>query len=127
MAAPQLYPLSTQDGKHIPLDVVKPLGLTAFTMTANTAADITVPVGYSLVWLYATAACVLHMTAVNLPNALVSGTNYTDSIFIPADTLMTIVVEEGECSLLGLGAGTLYMNSVEQWAALVQPLQSSVG
>jgi len=128
MSATELYPLSTQDGKHIPLDVVRPLGLTTFTVTLNDATNIVIPALYNLVWVYSTVSCVLAMPGLLLPSALVSGTDYADSVFIPADTLMTLVVTPGDCMVLGLsGSGTLYMNSIEQWAALVQNRQANVG
>lgn len=129
MAAPvNLYPYSTQQGDAIPLEVVKPLSMTAFSFAINTAADITIPTGYNTCWLYATEDCVLRFSATNLPNSLVDGTEYSSTIFIPAQTPISVLVTPGECSLLGLGvAGKLYINNIVQWAALNQPLQTTLG
>lgn len=131
MATEGLYPLSTQDGKAIPLDIVKPKGLAFFNIpvTGSLAVDAIIPTGYKVCWLYATQDCIIKFSAVNLPVPLVEGTNYEDAVFIPAQTPIVIAVTEGEASLVGLGdsAGILYINHVEQWAAMLQRQQVSIG
>lgn len=127
-AATDLYPFSTAKGDAVPLEIVRPKSLTAFAFAVNTAADITIPAGYTTCWLYATEDCVLRLSATNLPNALVSGTEYADAIFIPANTPISVFLAAGEASLLGLAtAGILYINSITQWAALQQSLQTQFG
>lgn len=128
MAASDIYPLSSPQGAAIPLDIIKPKNLVKFDFAASTAADVTIPAGYNTCWLYATADCILRFSATNLPNALIAGTNYDLSLFIPAKTPITLVVTPGECSLLGIDAsGSLYINDVQQWAGLVLNKQASFG
>jgi hypothetical protein len=123
-----IYPLSSQDGKAIPLDVVKPSSLVKFNFVAGVAADVTIPAGYLLCWVFATKPCILRLSAVNLPAALVAGTAYDKALYIPQDMPLTVVLTPGEASLLGLAAdGELYINAVEQWGALLQSKQASVG
>ncbi len=131
MAVPGLYPLSTQDGKAIPLDVVSPLSLIPFTLVAATPKAITFPVGYSLVYLYSTVTCFIQFNENVLPAALVDATEYVDAMMLPADTIVTAYVGDGiealNASVVASAAGVLYVNSVEHWAALVQRLQSTIG
>jgi hypothetical protein len=128
MAATDLYPLSSQRGEAIPLEMVRPASLTMFSFLAGAAGDITIPVGYKTCWLYATQDCILKLSATDLPAALISGTEYSRALFIPANTPLAVLLEAGEASLLGLAAaGNLYINSITQWAALSQALQSELG
>lgn len=128
MAANDLYPLSSQRGDAIPLEIIKPLSLVAYNFIAVTSGDITIPASYNCCWLYATKDCILAFTVANLPAALVSGTEYLNTIFIPANSPIAIQVTPGEASLLGLNEdGILYMNSIQQWAGLVQNRQAAFG
>lgn len=128
MAASDLYPLSSQKGDAIPLEIVKPLSLISFSFATNVAADVTIPAAYNCCWLYATEDCILRFSATNLPAGLVSGTEYDKALFIPKGTPLVVQVTPGECSLLGgAAAGKLYVNHVQQWAGLTQSNQSSFG
>lgn len=126
MSAVGLYPLSTQDGKAIPLDVIAPSSLVKFSFVAGVASDVIIPAGYNVCWLFATKACILRLSATDLPVALVDGTPYDYALYVPAQMPITVMLTSGEASLLGLGDGDLYINAVEQWAALLQRNQSSV-
>lgn len=128
MSAEGIYPLSTQDGKNIPLDVIRPKSLVSYGFKGDAATAITIPAGFALCWAYATQDCFLCIAPVNLPSSLVDGTPYPFTVFIPAGTPIVIMVVPGQASLLGFGSqGTLILNWVEQWAALAQQQQTSVG
>jgi hypothetical protein len=123
-----LYPLSTQDGKAIPLDVVKPASMVSYNFAANTAGAIVIPASYGLCYVFATQNCILRLSATALPAGLVSGTEYQDTFFIPANTLMTIFLTGGAAQLLGGAyAGSLNICSVEQWGAFLQSRQVQYG
>lgn len=122
-----LYPLSTQDGKAIPLDVVKPSTLVKADFVAATPLSVTIPADTAICYLFATKACVLRMAAVALPAVLVSGTEYANAIFIPENMPMTLLLEAGEAYVLGEESGSIYISAVEQWGALLQQRQASVG
>ena len=128
MAQPDdLYPFSTQDGKAIPNDVVKPLATVSFAINAGASNNIVIPDGYTLVWVYATKHCLLKIGANDLPAPLIAGTSYANTTFIPAESPMVLLVSAGAADLQGVGtAGTLYMMSIVQWAGLHQVKQTSV-
>jgi len=128
MTAPkELYPFSTQDGRAIPVDIAMPVSLVAFSFTANTPQGIIIPAGFTTCYVFASKDCILRLNNTALPAGLVSGTEYDNAIFIPGNLPMTLLLAPGNAQLLGgANAGTLYLNSIEQWAALHQPAQTSV-
>lgn len=126
MTAPdQLYPLSTQDGKAIPLDVARPLGLFPVAFTDGVVSDFTLPDEYNIVSVYATAACILRIGSTIA--AVANETEIADAIYIAADTHYDIIITSGACAVWGLGAGTIYITSLQQWGALLQSNQTQVG
>lgn len=127
MAAENLYPFSSPQGA-IPLEIAKPKSLASFSFAANAVSAITIPAGYSTCWLYATEDCIIRVDGTALPAALVSGTEYANSMFVPAKTPMSVMLAGGVASLLGLAtAGILYINSIAQWAAIAQQYQADQG
>ena len=129
MTAPtDLYPLTTQDGQAIPNDVIKPLALVSFAILEGASNNITIPADYTLVWVYATKACLLKIGASDLPAPLVAGTSYANTTLIPAESPMVMMVAAGAADVQGVGPsdGVLYMMSIVQWAGLHQVKQSSV-
>lgn len=130
MAASDLYPLSSDRGTAIPLEIVRPKNLVMFSFGAGAEAAITIPALYNICWLYATKDCILKTNNNNnaFPAALVSGTNYPDSFFIPASIPMIVQLTPGFGRLLGLAdAGNLYINDVQQWAGIALSKQTSMG
>ena len=127
MAASQIYPLATQDGKAVPLDVAEPIALIYYPLVANTKKDITIPGGWTFMYVFSTCNCVLSTNDTDLPNTLVDGTTYNDAIFIPANTPVIITTVAGAGSISPLANGNIYLNKIEKWAALVQSNQSSFG
>jgi hypothetical protein len=127
MAAENLYPFSTPQGSAVPLEVVKPKTLVSYAFPIG-SSSIVIPAGISACWIYSTQDCILRLDGVALPAALVDGVAYSNSMFIPAATPMSVIIAAGDAQILGLTeAGNLYINGIEQWAALAQPLQTSVG
>lgn len=121
-----IYPLSTQDGQDIPLDVVKPLSLIFYNLAVNADKTINVPVGAKIAYIYSRVDCLIRFKVGAFP-ALVQGTVYDDTIFIPAGIPITVVVTPGEGHVIGFATGTIYFSYIEQWAALSQLIQSSIG
>jgi hypothetical protein len=128
MTVAGVYPFSTSDGKAVPVDIASPVGLVAWDFVLATPLAITIPAGYETAWAYATATCVLKLGVGALPTALVDGTNYPASILIPAYTMITLLLVPGSAAILGLeSGGSLYINAIEQWAALAHQRQVSIG
>lgn len=127
MAADGLYPFSTQNGQAVPLEIVKPLSLIQWLLVNGTPQSITIPAGKTA-WVYSEVDAILSINAVALPAALVNGTVYSGGIFIPANTPVTIEITAGAAYLLAISAsGKFWMNVFTQWAALSQPVQTSIG
>lgn len=126
MAANDLYPFSTQDGKAVPLEIVKPLSLVTWTTVANTPKAIVIPAG-AAAWVYSTKDIVLSFEDTALPAALVQGIVYPNAIFIPALTPMVIELIAGPAYLLSVEVATFYLNVITQYAALAQVRQTTIG
>ena len=128
MTAPsQLYPLSSQDGKAIPLEICAPLALRSYVLVANTKKDIVIPADWVIGWLYSDVDCVFSHSDTDLPAALVDGTVYTSASFVPKKTPMAIKWIPGDASVLPLASGRIYLHKIEKWAAFVQSKQTTVG
>jgi hypothetical protein len=122
-----VYPLSTPEGQSIPMDVMEPLSLAYFTFVAATSKNITIPASYSLVTLYATKDCVLRFGATPIPNVLVDGAEYTNAMYIPAQTLITAKIPSGAASVVSTSSGLLAITSLENWKMLRQSYQLNQG
>lgn len=118
-ATAQLYPLSTRDGESIPLEVMGPAGLIVRSITLSGVVDFTLPASFVIGSLYSEVGCILQF-AQTIPNPPVNGTEYSDAVFVPPQTLITSTLTPGPCRLISLGvsAGTLYIQNVQKWAAL---------
>jgi hypothetical protein len=125
-SAPDQYPLSTQGEQAIPLEVVSPKALVKWSMTKGVAQTIVIPPGI-VAWAYATCDTILRMDAVALPNILVNGTIYDNTMIIPAGSLVTIRITPGPGHIVSLQDGILFINVIVQWGALTQLLQSAIG
>ena len=130
MSAPDLYPLSTQNGQAIPYDVVEGLALRQYTFTTAATVNSVIPIDWSLVYLYATSDCILRNDATPLPaadSALEEAVTYDRTIFVPANTMLVAILNPTVISIRALIAnGVLYITSIRRWAGLSQTQQSSV-
>lgn len=119
---PGRYPLATPDGQSIPLDVLYPHSFTrlAFNSGSNVSTDI--PTDAVLAEIYADNKCKICLGAAT--TADVSGTNYTDEYFIPANLtterkVRIYLKEKATLQVWGLGAaGVLYINYLIPWTSL---------
>lgn len=113
----QIYPFATQDGKAIPLDIIKSAGLLTKAYTTS-VSTFTVPEGKQVGVFLASSACLVRPTT-ELPGALLDGTTYEDALLIPSDVAVASVVMPGTYYIKGLSvAGTLYLQFIEKWAGL---------
>lgn len=128
-AAQKRYPLSTADGKSIPLDAVRPYSFLALGVTpgAGTAAK-QLPAEVELFSVMATVDCYLRFYAVaTVVGAMVTDTEVLDTLFIPAGLHIVVSPPIGKefFSARALSAaGTLYMQFLESWTGLT--LQSQI-
>jgi hypothetical protein len=123
----EIYPFTTNDGKAIPLDIVKPIGVTKYALLTDALTDVNTLEENTVVVLYSTVDCLISFTGTLAILPVVNGTTYTDSIFVPAGTLMTVEPIFGSGKAVALdAAGSLYVQQVEKWAGLSQPRSAIV-
>ena len=118
----EIYPLATQNGQAIPLDIVKPVKMTKLAVASDSLASITFASDHEIAFLYSDVDVVLSFTGESFTLPLANGTEYNDAIFVPAYTLMTVEVLAGAGKAVSLaGSGYLIIQFVEKWAALAIP------
>lgn len=125
----QLYPLSSQSGQSIPLDAIKPI-LTWVEDLVNNAVTILPETAADTIWvLYCTQPALVSLSANTLTAPAGDGDEFTECVFIPAHTQMTLVSKGGIGKAVsmgtGSGAGRLFATQVERWSGLGTLKQSS--
>ena len=128
-AVRQLYPLSTRDSVAIPLDAMSPLNLYKRTLVANDATQIDIPVDMSLVMIHSSIAVVIDfLDAGDYP--LASEDLKANALYVPADTIMTIWLQEtGPAKVIPVlpdTSGFLVIQGIQKWAALGLKQQANV-
>lgn len=117
------YPLATQDGQAVPLEIVKAANFLFAVLVANVNKPVTIPAGLVTAYVLSTVNCVLKNASAAF-TALAADTNYPDAMFIPSDHLTTLQLTPGVINIWPLASGTIYITGIEQWAALSQALQA---
>lgn len=121
----QLYPLSTASGDAIPLDIIKPRGFRTYALALNTVKNLLTFADHEIYVFYSTVDTVLSFTGVDFSYPLVEGTEYEDTLFLPALTLITAESIAGTGKALSLeGAGSLRIQKIDKWASLALPYQA---
>ena len=125
-AVKEAYPFSTRDGDPIPLDVIGAAGLLVKSVSGVGTTDFVIPDSFVIGSLYSELGCILQMGAQSIPNPPVDATEYTDTIFVPPSSILTVALTPGAARLIPLSAATtLYMQSIRKWAVLALAQQVS--
>lgn len=111
------YPFSTQDGKAIPLDILKTKGLIIQEYNIGSDALITIPAEAEIAVLIASQDCIISVGEIVGP--IVNNTLKAKAYYIPKATAVTITVEPGSCYVRGhtLG-GVLSVQLIERWVGM---------
>lgn len=125
MALPEgIYPFSTQDGKTIPLDIIKVRSIIVQPFVKTGMMALVIPADAVVAVLYSKAGCVLRFGDTVVPSVFPEGEEVSNCILIPEGGIITTVLTPGTASVIGLdGPGTLYIQLIEQWAAIGLPTQ----
>lgn len=112
-----LYPYATADGKSIPLECLRPQGLTIKALTEN-SSSFTLPEDSETVLLYCTKDCILRFGAASASPA--DGVYEANSLFLPKGHSMSVLIPDNEihAKLLAVGTGTLFVQTLVKWAGL---------
>lgn len=125
MTTANRYPLSTPDGKAIPLDLIKPLGVLRLSFTAAAHNSQTLPSAYQdkIFTAYSTEDCYLDFKAT--PAAVIDDVVSTDTLFIPAGVLIAFISNSLYIAARGSTAsGIVQIQIIDIWAGLL--LESQV-
>lgn len=113
-----IYPFATQDGKAIPLDIIKPEGILLQTFGVGSSSSFTLPEGSLVGTFTATSACLVRF-GTDLPGSLAADTLYAETLLIPAETTVTCALTAGLVYVIGLvEEGTIYVQLIKKWAGL---------
>lgn len=117
-----VYPFSTQDGKAIPLDIIKPTGVLRKTFTSAGDDMLVVPDGTEVATIHADADCVVGFDGS--VGVLVDGVVLPNSLYVPAGSIITVALDSGPIAVRGIsGSGTLTLQTIDKWAGLALSLQ----
>lgn len=118
MATPKgIYPFATQDGQAIPLDIISPAGLIRKSFISAASSVVVLPEGYSVGVFYSSTDVLVSFGADHV--TLADGAVSTDTMLVPAGTLVTAAFNSGNAYVKGLASsGDLYIQLIEKWAGL---------
>lgn len=121
----QLYPLSTEDNKAIPLDIIRPLAVIK-KATGSALVDITIPADWSIASFYSAAGCFVQFGGATLVSPLIEGTPYADTLFVPPGCIVTSTVTPGVAKVLSMaGTSSVIIQQVQKWAGIALQRQLS--
>ena len=116
-AISEIYPYATQDGKAIPLDILKPSYLLALPFTADASASIALPAGAQVGMLISDVAAVVSFHAAL--TSLSGSYTLEKALIIPEKAIVSTVLLASPLYVRGVAeSGTLYIQIIEKWAGL---------
>lgn len=120
-ASNQLYPLSSESGQAIPLDIIRPLGSIKWVLPFADDLAITIPASFALVSLFSNVDCILDFTGL-LTYPAANATEFDSAFIISKDTILTLALPStGAAKLIALDTGVnglICMNCIQKWAGL---------
>lgn len=122
---PQLYPLSTQDGKDIPNEVIKATFFAQLAVSTGSWIPFEIPSEEDILWFYSTSDALVSWASPLPSIPIVDGVAHPATLFIPAYTAIVVAPIALSMSLLSLGeAATIQVQGIQRWAALALPRQA---
>jgi hypothetical protein len=112
-----LYPLSTQDGNPIPLDIIRPLGVIRLSIPIGTGSSlVALGIPVPILVLRSTVDCFIRFgTVASIP----SFPMLPDTCYLPANETIVISPALTDISVIGdILAGVLTIQFIDQWAGL---------
>lgn len=112
------YPLSTQDGEAIPLEVIRPRSFLRKSFTSEEAsAVLTIPDGVNLMVVSTDADCFIRFgTTASIP---ADGVLISDTLLLAREMQICVSPIADTFTIIGdTEAGTLNVQFIETWAGL---------
>ena len=113
-----IYPFATQDGKAIPLDILKPSGLILHAYTEGSASTLIIPEQYQVGMFLATTSCLVCF-GEELVKPFVDSIIYENTLLVPSGNVVSSAIRHPSLSIIGLNeGGQLYIQLIDRWAGL---------
>ena len=121
----EIYPFATQDGKAIPLDILKPSYLLLCAYTESAVATYTLPEDAQVAMFISAKDCLVSFEN-DLTSIATDGTAYAKTLVIPGNTIVSSACSSLTMKVKGIAeSGTLYVQLIEKWAGLALDRQYS--
>lgn len=114
-ASDQLYPFSTEDGKSIPLEVIRPLGVFVLPVT-NSGHSLTLDSTFELISVYSTVQAIWTFSGSTIAEEAI----IEDALFLPPHVMMTAILPKDATHFIKSldGNGHVYIQGIQKWAGL---------
>lgn len=118
----QRYPLSSPDGKPIPLEIIKPHGYIRRGFTDISAVSVGLPAEVEILSLHSSWDCIISFSGdAEIP---VDGVLLSQGIFLPKNMRITVAPTSTSLSVIGdSGSGTLHIQAIDKWVGLATQSQ----
>lgn len=119
----EIYPFSTQDGKAIPLDILKPSHLFHIPFT-TTSSSVELPENVQVAMFMASVSAIISFGAAV---SFAGGSwNQVDSLYVPKDIIVSSTIKDRTLHIRGVAEpGSLWVQIIEKWAGLALTKQYS--
>ncbi len=118
----QQYPLSTENGDDIPLDIIRPLAVVKTVVPLSGVGSVEIPEDWQAATFFCKGGCYVQFNAASIPNPLVAGSVYSNTLWVPPSTLTTSTVLPGDASIViadgETEASILVVQQIQKWASL---------
>lgn len=123
----ELYSFSTEDGKAIPLDIIRPLSLIRKTFLAVGVGSFTIPANWKIASFYSNVGCFIQFAAAVIPNPPIDDTEYADVLWVPPNFVVTATVVVGAARIIPAEqvAGYVVAQQIQKWAGLALKRQTT--
>lgn len=124
-AEKQLYPLSTQEGNFVPLEVAEAIAYASIAFTNVATSPLAFPSKAEVIMVLATEPCLI---AFGKPAAIPADATFDlDVAMIPKDSFVYLVIPKDKETISvirdGTVNGTIRVQVYRAWKALKQTLQ----
>lgn len=124
----ELYSLSTEDGKAIPLDIIRPLSVIKKNFAALGTGVLTIPANWKIASFFSNAGCFIQFAAATIPANPVDDTEYADVLWVPPNFVVTSTVLPGAARIIsadGITPGYVIAQQIQKWAGLALKRQTT--